>query len=64
MMIIHIFIIVYWTYNTHLIVTVRSKKFRSKDYIYAFHCYWGDWFSNFWFGLVYNGIMEPDDIDV
>ena len=62
-MFVHIAIVCYWTYNTHLIVTVRSKKFRPRDYIFAFMCYWGDWFSNFWFSIVYNGIMEPDEID-
>ena len=62
-MISHIFLNVYWCYNTHLIVTTRSKKFYSNEYIYAYMCYWGDWFSNFWFSIVHGGVMDADDHD-
>lgn len=60
LIIVHCFINIYWAYNTFLIVTVRSKRFYSDDYIYAFMCFWGDWFSNFWFSIVHGGVIEAD----
>lgn len=61
--ILHTFFNIYWTMNTYLMVTVRAKKFYTDEYVYAYMCFWGDWFSNFWFSIVFGGIMEADNED-
>ena len=42
----------YVAINAHYIVNYRGKKFYENEYMFAYFCFWTDWFSSIWIDIL------------